>query len=118
MLSHCDFNLHFLNDLMLSIFSCAYLPSIYLRLSVYIFCLYFYSLGYLFEVGGFFIYCGYKSFFRCVIYFFKYFIYLFMRNTGRDIGNGKSRLPAGSLMWDLILGLQDHDLSQRQTLNC
>ena len=35
----------------------------------------------------------------------------------RDIGRGKSRLHAGSPMWDLIPGLQDHDLSQRQMLN-
>ena len=34
------------------------------------------------------------------------------------ISRGRSRLHAGSLMRDLILGLQDHDLSQRQTLNC
>ena len=37
--------------------------------------------------------------------------YLFMRHTGRDTGKGRSRLPAGSRMWDSILGLQDHDLS-------
>ena len=30
------------------------------------------------------------------------------RDTGRDTGRGRSRLHAGSLMWDLILGLQDH----------
>ena len=29
---------------------------------------------------------------------------------GRDIGRGRSRLHAGSLMWDLIPGLQDHAL--------
>ena len=52
--------------------------------------------------------------------FFKDFIYLFMRNTqrGRDTGRGRSRLHKGSPKWDLILGLQDHTLSQRQTLNC
>ena len=34
--------------------------------------------------------------------FLKYFIYLFMRDTerGRDIGRERSRLHAGSLMWD------------------
>ena len=39
-----------------------------------------------------------------------------MRDTerGRDIGKERSRLLVGSLMWDLISGLQDHDLSQRQ----
>ena len=33
---------------------------------------------------------------------------------GRDTGRGKSRLHAGSPMWDLIPGLWDHDPSQRQ----
>uniref|UniRef100_A0A8C0KMG8 COP9 signalosome complex subunit 9 n=1 Tax=Canis lupus dingo TaxID=286419 RepID=A0A8C0KMG8_CANLU len=37
--------------------------------------------------------------------------YLFMRDTererGRDIGRGRSRLPAGSPTWDSIHGLQD-----------
>lgn len=37
-----------------------------------------------------------------------------MRERGRDIGRRRSRLPPGSLMWDLIWGLWDHDLSQRQ----
>ena len=46
------------------------------------------------------------------------FIYLFTRprERGRDIGR-RSRLPAGSLMPDSILGPQDHALSQRQTVN-
>ena len=39
------------------------------------------------------------------------------RERGRDTGRGRSRLHAESLMWDLIPGLQDHALSQRQTLN-
>ena len=42
------------------------------------------------------------------------FIYLFMRDTererGRDAGRGRSRLPAGSPMWDSIPGPWDHDL--------
>ena len=52
--------------------------------------------------------------------FVLHFIYLFMRYTerGRDIGRGRSRLPVGSLMWGLILGPQDHALSQRPMLNC
>ena len=29
------------------------------------------------------------------------------RERGRDIGRGRSRLHAGSLTWDSILGLQD-----------
>ena len=32
------------------------------------------------------------------------------RERGRDTGRGRSRLHAGGLMWDLILGLQDHAL--------
>ena len=39
------------------------------------------------------------------------------RERGRDTGRGRSRLQAGSPMWDSILGLQDHALSQRQMLN-
>ena len=56
--------------------------------------------------------------------FFKIFLksYLFTRGTekerGRDIGSGRSRLHAGSLMWDLIPELWNHALSQRQMLNC
>ena len=51
--------------------------------------------------------------------FFKDFIYIFMRDTerGRDIDRGRSGLHAGSLMWDLIPGLQDHALGGRQVLN-
>ena len=43
-----------------------------------------------------------------------------MRDTERENqrqAEVRSRFPAGSLMWDLIPGLQDHDLSQRQMLN-
>ena len=42
-----------------------------------------------------------------------------MRDTerGRDTGGGRSRLHAGSLMWDSILWLQDHALGRRPTLN-
>ena len=54
-------------------------------------------------------------------YFFKDFIYLFMKDTererGRDTGKGRSGLHAGSLMWDMILGLQDLTLGRRQALN-
>ena len=38
--------------------------------------------------------------------------YLFMRDTERQ-----RRRQRGSLMWDSILGLQDHGLSGRQMLN-
>ena len=40
------------------------------------------------------------------------------RERGRDTGRGRSRLHAGSPMWDLIPGLQDHALGRRQMLNC
>ena len=45
-----------------------------------------------------------------------YFIYLFMRDTercrerGRDTGGGRSRLHAGNLTWDSIVGPQDQAL--------
>ena len=32
------------------------------------------------------------------------------RERGRDAGRGRSRLHAGCLMWDSILGLPDHAL--------
>ena len=53
--------------------------------------------------------------------FFKDCIYLFIherhRVRGRDIGRRRNKIPMGGLMWDLILGPWDHDLSQRQILN-
>ena len=67
--------------------------------------------------------------------FLKDFIYSFLRDTqterererergrerkrmrGRAIGRGRSRLPVGSPMQDSISGPQDHELSQRLTLN-
>ena len=39
------------------------------------------------------------------------------RERGRDTGRGRSRLHAGSVMWDSIPGPWDHALSRRQTLN-
>ena len=39
------------------------------------------------------------------------------REGGRDTGGKRSRLHAGSLTWDLIPGLQDHALGERQALN-
>ena len=53
-----------------------------------------------------------------VTFFFK-ILSIHERHTkkGRDIGRGRSRLPPGSLVWNSILGLRDHDLSQRQMLN-
>ena len=34
------------------------------------------------------------------------------RERGRDTGRGRSRLHAGSPMWDSIPGFQDHPLGQ------
>ena len=50
------------------------------------------------------------------ILFVKDFIYLFMRERerGRDTGRGRSRIHAGSPMWDLIPGLQDHTPGYRR----
>ena len=45
------------------------------------------------------------------------FIYSSETHRGSDIGRGKSRLHAGSLMWVSVPGPQDHDLSRRQMLN-
>ena len=51
------------------------------------------------------------------IYLCNLFIHERHTERGRDIGRGRSRLPAGSLMWDSIPGLQGHALSWRQMLN-
>ena len=48
--------------------------------------------------------------------FFKRF-YVFMRDTDKDIGRGRSSLLAGTLMQGMIPGPWDNDLSQRQMLN-
>ena len=45
------------------------------------------------------------------------FIHERNRETGRDIGRGRSKLSTESPMWDSILGPWDHTLSKRQTLN-
>ena len=51
--------------------------------------------------------------------FLRFYLFIHERQgeRGRDTGRGRSRLHAGSLMGDLILGFQDHALSQRQMLN-
>ena len=40
------------------------------------------------------------------------------RERSRDTGRGKSRLHAGSQMWDSIPGLQDHTPGLKVVLNC
>ena len=61
--------------------------------------------------------CSYATTKQTISFYFFFFIYfyLFMRDTGREAR--RSRLHAGSPMWDLISGLQDHTLGCRQTLN-
>ena len=55
---------------------------------------------------------------RSYIFCFRFlFIYSQETQRGRDIGRGRSGLPVGSSMWDLILGPWDHALSWRQMLN-
>ena len=54
--------------------------------------------------------------------FFFLRFYLFIqkdmeRERGTDTGRGRSRPPAGSPTWDLVLGLLDHALGRRQALN-
>ena len=70
--------------------------------------------------------CGperWHTFVLSVMYsFFKKRFYLFIherhKERGKDTGRGRSRLHAGSPMWDSIPGLWDHNLSWRQMLNC
>ena len=56
-----------------------------------------------------------------VVFFFFKILFIHEKHTetenGRDTGKERSRLHAGSQMWDLIPGLQDHILGQRQVLN-
>ena len=42
---------------------------------------------------------------------------LFIHERHRDTGRGRSRLHAGRLIWDSILGLQDHAVGCREALN-
>jgi len=53
-----------------------------------------------------------------LLFFFKDFIYLFERAREGE-GQREKQTPrqTGSPMWDPIPGLQDHDLSRRQSLN-
>ena len=41
----------------------------------------------------------------------------YTEREARDTGRGRSRLPAGNLMWDSIPERWDHALSRRQMLN-
>ena len=52
-------------------------------------------------------------------FFLRFYLFIHERHRkrGRDTGRGRSRLHAGSPIWDSILGRQDHALGQRQALN-
>ena len=60
---------------------------------------------------------------HCSLFFLRFYLFIHERHRerererGRNTGRGRDRLHAGSPMWDLILGLQDHALGQRQVLN-
>ena len=54
---------------------------------------------------------------KCFLFLKNFIIHERHGERGKDIGRGRSRLPAGSLMWDSIPGPWDHDLHQKQTLN-
>ena len=49
-----------------------------------------------------------------MLYFFLNIVFIHERHRerGRDIGRGRSRLPMGSLIRELIPGPRDHNLSQ------
>ena len=50
-------------------------------------------------------------------FFFLKILFMRDRERGRETGRGRSRLHAGSLMWDLIPGLQDQAMGRRQAPN-
>ena len=54
-----------------------------------------------------------------ILFFLRLYLFIHERHRegDRDTGRGRSRLPTGSPMWDLIPGPQDPDLSRRQALN-
>ena len=53
------------------------------------------------------------------LFFLKIYLFIYDRERSLPLylGGERSRLHAGSPMWDSILGLQDHTLGQRQALN-
>ena len=52
------------------------------------------------------------------IHSFKDFIYLLMEKQRQRHRQREKQVPHRNPMWDLIPGLWDHDLSQRQVLKC
>ena len=63
-----------------------------------------------------------RQIFHLCTYFKKNILFIHERHNererGRKTGRGRSRLHAGTPTWDLIPGLQDQALGQRQALNC
>ena len=55
--------------------------------------------------------------FDLYFFFLRFYLSIYDRERGRDTGGGRCRLHARSPTWDLIPGLQDHALGQRQALN-
>ena len=55
----------------------------------------------------------------CLVFFLRFYLFIHdrLRERSRDTGRGRSRLPAGSWMWDSIPEFQDHALGRRQVLN-
>ena len=56
--------------------------------------------------------CVWRSFYFFIFYFLRSYLFIHerQRERSRDTGRQRSRLHAGSPMWDSILGLQDHAL--------
>ena len=56
---------------------------------------------------------------RYMFQFLKKILFIHERHRvrGRDIGRGRSKLPAGNLRQNSIPGPWDHDLGQRQMVN-
>ena len=51
-------------------------------------------------------------------FFLRFYLFIHEKDIGRDTGRERSRLPKGSLIQDSIPRPRDHDLSQKQMLNC
>ena len=62
---------------------------------------------------------GWDIKFSLILFYLRFYLFIHERHRerGRDIGRGRSRLPAESPMQDSITGPRDRDLSRKQTLN-
>ena len=65
--------------------------------------------------------CKLKSLKLILPFFKRFYLFIHERHKEREAESQAETqaetLHAGSLMWDLILGLQDHTLGRRQVLN-